>query len=111
MLCLGFVLSLVAGRLVQLQAMEGPALSTHAEAFRLTHRHRPGRARLDHHGDGTMLAMTVQTDLVYADPPMIPAAKRSLSSVATALAGPLGMSSAAILALLEHPTLPAVRGC
>jgi cell division protein FtsI (penicillin-binding protein 3) len=46
----------------------------------------------------------VQTDLIYADPPMIIKAKKSLSSVAEALAGPLGMTSDAILAKLENPT-------
>jgi cell division protein FtsI (penicillin-binding protein 3) len=54
--------------------------------------------------DGTTLAMTVQTDQVTADPPAITAAKTSLASVASALASPLGMTSAAILAKLQHPT-------
>ena len=104
MLCLGFVFSLVGGRLVQLQAMQGPALSTHAEAFRLSTVTVPAVRGSISTADGTTLAMTEQTDLVHADPPMIIAAKRSLSSVAAVLAGPLGMTSAAILALLENPT-------
>ncbi len=54
--------------------------------------------------DGTVLAMTVQTDLVYADPPLIPPGRRT--QVAAALAGPLGMAPSAILALIEHPTSP-----
>ena len=110
MLCIGFVFSLVGGRLVQLQAMEGPALSTHAEAFRLNTVTIPAVRGSISTADGTTLAMTVQTDLVHADPPMIIAAKRSLGSVASALAGPLGMSPAAILALLEQPDIQAVRG-
>jgi cell division protein FtsI (penicillin-binding protein 3) len=104
MLCIGFVFSLVGGRLVQLQAMEGPALSTHAEAFRLNTMTIPAVRGSISTADGTTLAMTVQTDLVHADPPMILAAKKTLSSVASTLAGPLGMSPAAILALLENPT-------
>ena len=104
MLCIGFVLSLVGGRLVQLQAMEGPALSTQAEAFRLNTVTVPAVRGSISTADGTTLAMTVQTDLVHADPPMITEAKRSFSSVASALAGPLGMSSAAILGLLINPT-------
>ena len=101
MLCVGFVFSLVGGRLVQLQAMEGPALSTHAEAFRLNTVTIPAVRGSISTADGTTLAMTEQTDLVHADPPMIIEAKRSLGSVASALASPLGMSSAAIVALLR----------
>jgi cell division protein FtsI (penicillin-binding protein 3) len=101
MLCIGFVFSLVGGRLVQLQAMEGPSLSTHAEAFRLNTVTVPAVRGSISTADGSTLAMTVQTDLVHADPPMIIEAKRSLSSVASALAGPLGMTSAAILNLLR----------
>ena len=104
MLCIGFVFSLVGGRLVQLQAMEGPSLSTHAEAFRLNTVTVPAVRGSISTADGTTLAMTMQTDLVHADPPMIIEAKRSLSSVASALAGPLGMTPAAILALLQNPT-------
>jgi cell division protein FtsI (penicillin-binding protein 3) len=54
--------------------------------------------------DGTVLAMTVQTDLIYADPVLISQAKRG--QVAAALAGPLGMTSSAILALIDHPSSP-----
>ena len=52
--------------------------------------------------NGQMLAMTVTTDTVTADPPLIPAAKRQ--QVADALAGPLGLTSAAILDMIQHPT-------
>jgi len=104
MLCLAFVLSLVAGRLVQLQAMEGASFRTHADAFRLNTVTVPAVRGSISTADGTTLALTVQTDLVHADPPMITEAKRTFSSVADALAGPLGMTSAAILALLEYPT-------
>ncbi|HEX4660714.1 MAG TPA: penicillin-binding protein 2 [Streptosporangiaceae bacterium] len=54
--------------------------------------------------DGTVLAMSVQTDLVYADPHLIPQASRP--QVAAALAGPLGMTQPAIQALLDHPSSP-----
>ncbi len=104
MLCVGFVLSLVAGRLVQLQGMEGSAYRTEADHFRLTTIPVPAVRGSITSADGTTLAMTVQTDLVHADPPMIAQAKRSLSSVANALAGPLQMTPASILALLSHPS-------
>jgi cell division protein FtsI (penicillin-binding protein 3) len=104
MLCIGFVLSLVAGRLVQLQAMEGSVYRAEADHFRLTTIPVPAVRGSITSADGTTLAMTVQTDLVHADPPMITQAKRSFSSVASALTGPLGMTSASILALLSHPS-------
>jgi cell division protein FtsI (penicillin-binding protein 3) len=104
MLCIGFVLSLVAGRLVQLQAMEGSSIQAVAESHRLATIAVPAVRGSITSADGTTLAMTVQTDLVHADPPMITQAKRSFSSVATALAGPLGMTSSAILGLLSHPS-------
>jgi cell division protein FtsI (penicillin-binding protein 3) len=103
MLCIGFVLSLVAGRLVQLQAMEGSVYRAEADRFRLATMPVPAVRGSITSADGTTLAMTVQTDLVHADPPMIAQAKRSLGSVASALAGPLGMTPASILALLSHP--------
>ena len=52
--------------------------------------------------NGQVLAMTVATYLVWADPTQIPAAK--LQDAAGALAGPLGMTQAAVLSLLQHPT-------
>jgi len=55
--------------------------------------------------DGTVLAMTVQTDQVYADPPLI-TPSMPLRAAAAKLAGPLRMPAAAILALLSHPTSP-----
>ena len=107
MLCIGFVLSLVAG-LVQLQAMEGSSIQAVAESHRLATIAVPAVRGSITSADGTTLAMTVQTDLVHADPPMITQGKRSFSSVASALAGPLGMTPASILALLSHapPTSP-----
>ena len=104
MLCIGFVLSLVAGRLVQLQAMEGSTYRAAADRWRLTTTPVPAVRGSITSADGTTLAMTVQTDLVYADPPMITEARKPLSAVASALAGPLQMSPAAILAKLRIPT-------
>jgi cell division protein FtsI (penicillin-binding protein 3) len=54
--------------------------------------------------DGALLAQTVQTDLVYADPVLMTAAQKP--EVAEALSGPLGMTPPALLALIEHPTSP-----
>jgi cell division protein FtsI (penicillin-binding protein 3) len=104
LLCLGFVLSLVAGRLVQVQAMQGHVYQATADHFRLNTITQPAVRGSISSADGTTLAMTVQDDLIYADPPMILAARKSLASVASALAGPLGMTSDEILAKLENPT-------
>ena len=46
--------------------------------------------------------MTVETYLVYADPPMI--GSDHFASVAAKVAGPLHMSQAQVLSLIEHPT-------
>ncbi len=55
--------------------------------------------------DGAVLAMTVQTFQVAADPPLI-THSMSLAKAAAELAGPLRMSPATILRLLTHPTSP-----
>jgi cell division protein FtsI (penicillin-binding protein 3) len=104
LLCIGFVLSLIAGRLVQLQAMDGSIYRAKADSWRLITIPVPAVRGSITSADGTTLAMTVQTDLVYADPPKIIQGKKSFTAVASALAGPLGMSPAAILAKLQIPT-------
>ncbi len=104
MLCIGFVLSVVAGRLVQLQGVDGSKYQALAVQQRLHYRPEPAVRGSISTADGTTLAMTVPTDLVYADPPQITRAKKSLAAVAAALAGPLGMTQSAILVLLQNPT-------
>ncbi len=84
--------------------MEGSAYRAEADHFRLTTVPVPAVRGSITSADGTTLAMTVQTDLVYADPPAITQAKKSFAAVASALAGPLGMTPAAILAKLRYPT-------
>jgi cell division protein FtsI (penicillin-binding protein 3) len=60
--------------------------------------------------NGQILAMTVVTYTVYADPPKIisPTLTNAAEEqqVANALAGPLGMTAAAILNLLQNPSSP-----
>ncbi len=105
MLCLGFALTLFAGRLVQLQALHWSQYRKLAQRQML-----PAPIPIPvvrgsiSSSDGTVLAMSVQTDLVYADPHLIPQASRP--QVAAALAGPLGMTQPAIQALLDHPSSP-----
>jgi cell division protein FtsI (penicillin-binding protein 3) len=93
-----------AGRLVQLQGME----SGNYRKLALQERDRtivlPAMRGSITGANGQLLAMTVAQYQVTADPPQIPPAKRQ--QVADALAGPLGMTQAAILAKLQHPTSP-----
>jgi cell division protein FtsI (penicillin-binding protein 3) len=104
LLCIGFVLSVVAGRLVQLQGVDGSKYQALAVHQRLHYIPEPAVRGSITTADGTTLALTVPTDLVYADPPVMIQARTSLGTVAAALAGPLGMTQSAILALLQNPT-------
>jgi cell division protein FtsI (penicillin-binding protein 3) len=106
MLCVGFVLSLIAGRLIQVQAVENGYYRTRADSLRLRTTPVPAMRGAITTADGSTLAMTVQVDQVTADPPTIIAAKSTLPRVASAVAGALGMTPAAVLAKLQHPTSP-----
>ncbi len=102
LLCIFFVLTLFAGRLVELQGLDGPHYRNLAEHLRLISQPIPVVRGSITSSDGRVLAMTVQTDLIFADPVLIPAAKRP--AVAAALAGPLGLTEAAIVEAITHPT-------
>jgi cell division protein FtsI (penicillin-binding protein 3) len=96
------VLSLFAGRLVQLQGMESGNYRKLALEERDHTKVLPAMRGGITGADGRVLAMTVAKYQVTADPPLIPAGK--LQSVADSLAGPLGLTSAAVLAKLQHPS-------
>jgi cell division protein FtsI (penicillin-binding protein 3) len=109
MLGIAFVLSLFAGRLVQLQGMEYGKYRTIAQRERLHDLPIPAVRGQIEGADGTPLAMTVDADLVYADPTQMVAAtaaqtEAERSQDANVLAGPLGMPASDILAKLDHPT-------
>ena len=109
LLCAGFALSLIAGRLVQLQGLDGGQYRAAAERQRLHSISVPAERGSITTADGTILAMTVQTDTVTADPTQIkgvtPERTAALrQQVADALAGPLAMPSATVLHLLDHPS-------
>jgi cell division protein FtsI (penicillin-binding protein 3) len=109
--CIAFALSLVAGRLVQLQGLEGTTYRKLAEQSKLQEISIPAERGTITTADGTILAMTVQEDTVTASPPQI-TGKTALATgvlrqeVAGVLAGPLHMTQAAIIALIDHPTSP-----
>ena len=106
---MGFALSLIAGRLVQLQGLEGAAFSRQAANYKLHLIQIPAERGSITTADGTILAMTVQEDMVIADPPQIagktPRATMAVRQrLAALLAGPLHMTTAAILGKLYHPS-------
>ena len=104
MLAIAFVLTLFAARLVQLQGLQAGRYRTLALQQRDRTIPLPAVRGSITGADGEMLAMTVATYLVYADPPEIPAAQQQ--QVADSLAGPLGMTADEILALIQHPSSP-----
>ena len=108
---MGFALSLIAGRLVQLQGLEGAAFSKQAVNYKLKLIKIPAERGSITTADGTILAMTVQEDTVIADPPQIAgrtpqATMAARQRIAALLAGPLHMAQAAILGKLYHPSSP-----
>jgi len=104
LLCIAFVLSLFAGRLVQLQGLDWSTYRNLAQHQRVRTILIPAVRGSITSSDGKVLAMTVQTDLVFADPVLIKAARRA--GVASALAGPLGLPASQILGLINQPTSP-----
>ncbi len=103
MLAIIFVLTLLGGRLVQLQGMESGNYRKLASQERTRTIYQPALRGSITGANGQVLAMTVATYTVYADPPEIGNATKE-QQVANALAAPLGMTSAAILNLIQHPT-------
>jgi cell division protein FtsI (penicillin-binding protein 3) len=102
LLAIIFVLSLFAGRLVQLQGMESGTYRKLAQAQREQDISLPAMRGNITGANGQLLATTVETYLVWADPTLIKSAKQP--QVAAQLAGPLGMTQAAVLHLLRDPT-------
>ena len=98
------MLTLFAGRLVQLQGFQAGTYRTLASQQRAMTIELPALRGTITGANGEVLAMTVATYLVYADPPEIPAAQQP--QVAAELATYLGMPAATILSLIQHPTSP-----
>jgi cell division protein FtsI (penicillin-binding protein 3) len=104
LLAIVFVLTLFAARLVQLQGFEAGTLRTLAAQQRDRTIVLPALRGTITGANGEVLAMTVETYLVYADPPEIPAGRQP--EVATKLASYLAMSPGQILGLIQRPTSP-----
>jgi len=105
MLAVAFAVSLVLGRLVQLQGVDASRYRNLAHKWRAASEHVPAVRGKIISSDGTVLAMTMQTDTVYADPPMIKM-YATLANTAAKLAGLLHMTQVKILWLLRHPSSP-----
>jgi cell division protein FtsI (penicillin-binding protein 3) len=106
LLSIVLVLGLFAGRLVQLQGLHWSQYRALAQQQMLPPEPMtiPVLRGSITSSDGTVLAMTEQTDTVYADPMLIKQAWRP--RVAAALSGPLGLARPAILARLDDPSSP-----
>jgi cell division protein FtsI (penicillin-binding protein 3) len=102
LIVVAFVMSVFAGRLVQLQGLEYAKFSIAAAHTRHGQVTFPAVRGSITTSNGAILAMTVQTDTVTADPVEIP--PRLRPSVAGKLAGPLGLPAGAILYKLNNPS-------
>jgi cell division protein FtsI (penicillin-binding protein 3) len=94
------VLTLFAGRLVQIQGMEAGYYRQAAKKQTFKAIPLPAVRGTIYGADGQVLAMTVETYTVTADPPQL----TNPQLAAQELAGPLGMTRQQVLNLLEHPT-------
>jgi cell division protein FtsI (penicillin-binding protein 3) len=101
LLVIAIVLTLFAGRLIQIQGMESGYYKTAANAEKLSSLLLPAERGAIYGSNGQILAMTIETYLVWSDPPLIPAAQ--LTSVTDKVGGLLGMTAAQVLYLLQHP--------
>jgi cell division protein FtsI (penicillin-binding protein 3) len=99
MLCIALVLTLFAARLVEMQGFDSAAYQKKAATQRLKVISIPAVRGAITASDGTVLAMTARTDLVFADPTQMPSSKRA--DAAAKLAGPLGLPAEQILGLIN----------
>ena len=104
MLAIVFVLTLFAARLVQLQGLEAGRYRTLALKQRDLPIALPALRGSITGANGEVLAMTVATYLVYADPPQMPVADQA--QVATKLAAYLNLPAYQILDFIQRPTSP-----
>jgi cell division protein FtsI (penicillin-binding protein 3) len=100
LIAVAVTLTLFAGRLVQIQGMEAGYYRQVAKKQTFEAIPLPAMRGTIYGADGQVLAMTVETYTVTADPPQIADKPRA----AQELAGPLGLTQQQVLNLLEHPT-------
>ena len=102
LLAITFVLTLFAGRLIQVQGMESGVYKNLSERERLDTIPLPAVRGTVTGANGQVLAMTIEKYTVTADPPMV----KDKPATARKLAGPLGVPEAKVLKLLTHPSSP-----
>nr|BFE35230.1 hypothetical protein GCM10010200_074810 [Actinomadura rugatobispora] len=101
LLVVAFVLSLFAGRLVQLQTIESGSYSELAIKQRLQEIDLPaGRGDITD-AQGNPLAMTVEARAIFADPYIIKPEKRQ--AIVNALAPTLGLDPASVMKTISRP--------
>jgi cell division protein FtsI (penicillin-binding protein 3) len=105
LLSVAFAISVILVRLVQLQIGDAGHYRDVSHRYELTVQSIPAVRGEIAASNGTLLAMTLRTYDIVADPPEI-TPSTTFAAVAAKLAGPLHMSQAAIVALLQHPTSP-----
>ncbi|WP_230420725.1 peptidoglycan D,D-transpeptidase FtsI family protein [Actinomadura soli] len=101
LLVVAFVLSLFAGRLVQLQTIESGKYSEQAMRQRLQKIELPAIRGDITDAQGHPLAMTVEARAIYADPSLIKADKRQ--TIVNALAPTLGLNPSTLMKQLSKP--------
>ncbi len=104
LLCIAVALSLFAARLVQIEGFDSAQYRMASQHQQLASISFPVVRGNITSSDGTVLALTVQTYRVFADPGEIPVASRP--KAAAELAGPLKLSAATVLQMLNHPSSP-----
>ena len=102
MLAITIVLTLFAGRLIQLQGMESAQLKQAANQEKLVKEVLPASRGTIYGSNGQILAMTVETYAIAWDPKLIKAA--DMPADAQKLSGLLGVSATKVLDLLRHPS-------
>ncbi|WP_131733003.1 peptidoglycan D,D-transpeptidase FtsI family protein [Actinomadura formosensis] len=101
LLAVAFVLSLFAGRLVQLQTIESGKYTEQAMRQRLQTFKLPAVRGDITDAQGHPLAMTVEARAIYADPSLIKAGKRQ--EIVNALASTLGLNPATLMKKISKP--------
>ncbi|WP_261987605.1 peptidoglycan D,D-transpeptidase FtsI family protein, partial [Actinomadura sp. HBU206391] len=101
LLLIAFVLSLFAGRLVQLQGIESQRYAQQAIRQRLVKIDLPATRGEITDAQGTKLAMTVEAQAIFADPVMIEPGDRQ--RIVSALTPMLGLDAAKVLKALSTP--------
>jgi cell division protein FtsI (penicillin-binding protein 3) len=102
LLAITIVLTLFAGRLVQLQGMESSQLKQAANSEKLSKITLPATRGTIYGSNGQVLAMTMAEYTIAWDPEMLSAAE--MPAAAQKLAGPLGVPAARVLDLFRHPS-------